>query len=822
MAITTNPSGASPKPSDDGKSSPPARKDRGLEERCCAAVGLGWQMAELYSDSLPKDEEVPPPAAVSASTSDLPGAGHLRDEEKLELRLGQIEHGLESLARPTADPRLADLLDCFRRDCGDEAGDLDGAVLLDLRRKGELSEMMRGLHEKIVSALTITDFRLGKSYSLGCDLANVTREGQTDEEFVAHLDPKYLGKLIPWCLDLKTALPEHTGQGVADSLRRWRNWSLNRPWETVERADFDRRLRRQGQRWRAILTGEKAARDLLTTTSYIQAAEQLLADAAHVGFGFMKKFWWALLIAAMLLAGGIYLLTRGNGGGNLIGGIAGIAASLGITWKTATPALTNVAEKLGTPLWGAELDTAIATAVTDPSIPAGAGSQLEVVDVAPPPVGAATDRQLARKAVREVWKSLDFSTRRRALGRGSPLKALAYRLPALRSRSPRPFMPHDRYTSHVQSLLEERVAGKRLETSALTTDQLNSEFGPNDFGWMKTGVEACLTWLEDSKAAFGQTPAEEELGEQAVIVLFADWATSTEGARRLAARITERLEASATEHHLIHLGDVYYCGLPDEYKSRFLKYWPAKGIERVRSWNLNGNHDMYSGGQGYFSLVSEDGGKIGPEAKAFAHQKRTSYFCLRNDHWQIIGLDSAYIDNDLAPEQMGHVEAWVNDDGAPARKTILLSHHQLGSSHAPRDVSAGIRDKTKRIRESGRVHAWFWGHEHRCVAYREYLGVKCPVLIGNGGVPELLSSGVLTLTGAFQAVAGFFGNLFARARHPFVRRPRVDFEPQPVRDGQGYSWEPLGFVVISLNGPRGKAIYVNDDGEEHEISLFTV
>jgi hypothetical protein len=209
----------------------------------------------------------------------------------------------------------------------------------------------------------------------------------------------------------------------------------------------------------------------------------------------------------------------------------------------------------------------------------------------------------------------------------------------------------------------------------------------------------------------------------------------------------------------------------------------------------------------------------------FAHQKGTSFFRLYNSNWQCLGLDTAYLNNDLNPEQLPALNEWVGlsgaggEDHAPPQRTILLSHHQLGSARAQRSVGAGIRTKTDAARKHGRIHAWFWGHEHRCFVYDEYLGVKCPVCIGNGGVPELLS-GAITLSRVFQAMANGLGRALAFARHPFVRAPRVAYEPQPYVDEEQLEWEPLGFVVIELDGPNGKAVYVDETGSEEVIESF--
>ena len=108
------------------------------------------------------------------------------------------------------------------------------------------------------------------------------------------------------------------------------------------------------------------------------------------------------------------------------------------------------------------------------------------------------------------------------------------------------------------------------------------------------------------------------------------------------------MEQTDREQHVIHLGDVYYSGWPEEYEDHFLPNWPvAPGQEdRYGSRCLNANHDMFSGG--HFDHLLKD--------ERFRRQRSarqpTSYFSLENDHWQILGLDSAWQDGDLAGSQL--------------------------------------------------------------------------------------------------------------------------------------------------------------------------
>ncbi len=450
----------------------------------------------------------------------------------------------------------------------------------------------------------------------------------------------------------------------------------------------------------------------------------------------------------------------------------------------------------------------------------------------PLPIRHATDREKLRRAEREVRRRLSPERRRQALALSSRRERLALRLGRRGRGSPEIFMPRDAYLSLVQSALEQRLELARVSqapapsapnaagpqaadgSSLAVGDQLFERFGPDDFGWMTTAVEDVLTSLDGGRHSFGTAPVEYRLGERVRLVLLADWGTGTPRARHIAELARQRLNADATvERHAIHLGDVYYCGLPSEYETRFLNDWPATNA--VRSWNLNGNHDMYSGGQGYFNVISTDAFK----------QQGTSVFRLFNDHWQFIALDTAYADNDLYDGQLPWVNRWVEEadeapsESAPRCRTVLLSHHQLGSARAQKSVGPGIREKTAQLREAGRIHAWFWGHEHRCFIYEPYLGVACPVCLGNGGVPELLSQ-QLTLAGAFGWITGLITDVISWFR-PRAAPPAISYQPPaPDVDEDGLKWEKLGFVVVDIDGPSGRAVYVDEDDTEVPIAGF--
>lgn len=241
----------------------------------------------------------------------------------------------------------------------------------------------------------------------------------------------------------------------------------------------------------------------------------------------------------------------------------------------------------------------------------------------------------------------------------------------------------------------------------------------------------------------GKSPGVYRLGASVRVLLASDWGTATPDS----IAIAERMRALEPKPDVtIHLGDVYYTGEEAEYRDYFFPHWPLGSHPTHPTFLLNANHEMYSGGYGYFNYALK---QVNQEA---------SYFCLENDHWRIIGLDTGYYsvkaDNgSVDPEQSDKVKlpkallAWLDNvvftDPNDPRGVIVLSHHQwfcaFGTEyHRPaQQLSQWIH----------RPALWFWGHEHVFAAYGFTEAVKdakgrvirgIPVYarcIGHGGMP---------------------------------------------------------------------------------------
>jgi hypothetical protein len=268
------------------------------------------------------------------------------------------------------------------------------------------------------------------------------------------------------------------------------------------------------------------------------------------------------------------------------------------------------------------------------------------------------------------------------------------------------------------SRLQSRLASMALDGDPLgpggTEVKFGSGFEGRDwFGWLKS----MLDWVDRTEAhAFLWSNAPPEtVGDTFQVAMTGDWGTNLYGAPKIAQRIA----ATGPFDLLLHLGDVYYSGTPDEIKERFLGPWPFAAGRLHRA--INSNHEMYSGGYGYFDLVLP------------RFQQPASYFALQNTHWLLVGLDTAYIDHDMDPRQVAWLEALAAGRGQ--RKLVLFSHQQLFS----RLGSQGDKlvAKLQQLLTTRQITAWYWGHEHQCVLYDRHanwgLIARC---LGNGGIPE--------------------------------------------------------------------------------------
>lgn len=434
------------------------------------------------------------------------------------------------------------------------------------------------------------------------------------------------------------------------------------------------------------------------------------------------------------------------------------------------------------------------------------------------------DRVLDQAFVLEQAQALRAELDKRASrGEDPALQALRTRMlaavlseggaDALTPEARKAFIPSDPALSLLQSAMEERMraadgivleaapefdgAGGPIATQVVapaSLDEAMGDFTKLDPLWLTEIPAALLERAGRGRFPFAKDrePPSVEMKDDARVILVSDWATGASAAVDVATAIRAQIDdAGGRDVHVMHLGDVYYSGTEWEARERLLKPWPVRPDEAGpsrRSWCVNGNHDMYCGGWGYYDEILRD--------PRFAQQQSdgepVSYFRVFNDHWQLLGLDTAWDDHllthgghdgFLADPQADWVARCVDED--PERRTALLSHHQLFSRHGR--VRGNVASKLAGVMRDRPIDAWFWGHEHRCMTFAPRPNLTYAACVGHGAMPQAPGDA-----------------------NPEGGEWEYD---EWHEDVDGDRWRLCGFAVLDFDGPRLTARYMNERGK---------
>lgn len=326
-----------------------------------------------------------------------------------------------------------------------------------------------------------------------------------------------------------------------------------------------------------------------------------------------------------------------------------------------------------------------------------------------------------------------------------------------------PYIADTQPLALVQTAYEEYLEEQAAPTSA------PAPFDTTDPKWLSVAWERLKALVRGKRKFIRHSRLDSfryHLPDNAVVALFADWGTGEATAQRVMRQIR-----AANPTHAIHLGDVYHSGAPKEIQNRFLNVIDHFGPppSSCRYFAMNSNHEMYSGGYGYFDLTLP---RFGQEA---------SYFNLGNQHWCLIGLDSGYEDHGLQDPQAEWLDAQL-DGGA---KPVVLTHHQLFSPYELRARNPKLLKKATPF--LNRIYAWFWGHEHKFIVFKEHRGVKARC-IGHGAIPGRVPYG----KPAFSDVPVEF----------------IDERPAPGTDRESIH----GFALLTFAGAALEVSYIDEFG----------
>lgn len=339
--------------------------------------------------------------------------------------------------------------------------------------------------------------------------------------------------------------------------------------------------------------------------------------------------------------------------------------------------------------------------------------------------------------------------------------------------------------------------GRVVERSGIHDQTAEVMFDEGD--WMKWAESFFEFWKIRKPHPWKDTPSNIILNDVSRVAVLGDWGSGIYGA----PVCTQSIERDRAGYDvLLHLGDVYYSGDVEEIDERFHAFWPdpAKtdwaSKQSVIHRACNSNHEMYSGGHGYFDTVSK-------------FDQSASYFSLSNDHWILAGLDTGYEEGSLVDGQVHWLKKLIAE--ADGRRIVLFSHHQPFSWFG--NGYEGVRTKLAEVLHDRSIFAWYWGHEHTCAFYDRHpvygFWGRCA---GHGGFPYFRQNfeGIpseKTRTAGGQTLQWKLAPKTARCP-----AGRILDGPNCYIPGYEEDFGPHGYLTLELNGDRLNEIVHDADG----------
>jgi len=318
-------------------------------------LALGWRMQELYLAKLS-----PQAGIAQADRSNAPSLiswTQLSPNQKALVLLNEVHTHLGSLGleqRTAADFKAV-------------ATSFDSASEKD---RGTFNNNLQTLHVHLITLTTASDPKIGKAYRLGFAMAETMflpyRLGPAQLKEV--MNQYRLANIFGWLIDLKSALPDHSSEAVQSSLLKWEEWyrvigeagatdpSLVQPINTA--------LRQQAETWRAILTGEKKAIDLLAASDYLQAAGDMVTHVATLIATVVKTRTGMLIGGSLLVLVLLFALVGLVAGNAAITATIAALGAVGITAGGIGAAVEKALQPVQSALWQADLSGAIGVAAT--------------------------------------------------------------------------------------------------------------------------------------------------------------------------------------------------------------------------------------------------------------------------------------------------------------------------------------------------------------------------------------------------------------------------------------------------------------------------
>jgi hypothetical protein len=313
-----------------------------------AAFVLGWLLTELFDrDQLPPPDPVEPPQADDR----LPAISDMTSYQSSMVLLRQAEAALAVL---NEQPGIAlPGLDGIGQAMNQPGHDTD-----------DVRQAIRSAYLAIRNLLPGLAPLAGLGFDLGRLLADTI--SQPTATLAERFADQHVAQACTWLGDLATAFPDRSAAVVGASVHAWATWAAAPPAGGPARADTDGALRRQGQTWFRLLSGEQDATQLLKPSDYIAAGEQLLQH----GWQLARKFLWHWSPAIVLFMAGTgaaiwaALTYAPAGASRVVTVLVSAGAAIGLSWRGVGATLGKALDRAEAELWASEVNAAAQRAAT--------------------------------------------------------------------------------------------------------------------------------------------------------------------------------------------------------------------------------------------------------------------------------------------------------------------------------------------------------------------------------------------------------------------------------------------------------------------------
>jgi hypothetical protein len=302
------------------------RPDPGVVE----ALALGWHVAEMYHF-----ERMP---VGSPETDRLPGIGSLDSRDRKDLLEKQLDSGIGKLGLPV-----------------------------------KAAQSVLDLHKSLLMNLTVKDATQGNAYGLGRALAETVLlpEPKARETFESIFNGYRIETIKGWLGRLDASLPKYAAAAVRLNLVAWEEWVALTPRaasaqgakQDAQRRQIQDCLRRQGDVWFGLLSGELRCTSLLSPQAYLTAGEALAGKIGRLAWRFLWTRIGLLLTALIVALAALSALVWATGHQDAMAGtVALLFGALGITAGGAAASVRQVLQQAQSPIWEAELVGSVAAA----------------------------------------------------------------------------------------------------------------------------------------------------------------------------------------------------------------------------------------------------------------------------------------------------------------------------------------------------------------------------------------------------------------------------------------------------------------------------